>query len=125
MPEWIFRDYLAANGTNDIRRWVSSLPKRAQVKIDYIFLVLRGSRVWPEQYVSALKGWDDLYEIRIVADRVQYRPIGCYGPARREFTLLIGAIEKGGKLPRGALEAATVRRKVILADRSRTCEHEF
>jgi len=51
-----------------------------------------------------------------VANGVQYRPLGCYGPERREFTLLIGAVEKGGKLPRAALEAAVQRRKIILSD---------
>jgi hypothetical protein len=45
MPEWIFRDYLTANGTNEIKNWVDSLPKGAQAKIDYILLVLRGARI--------------------------------------------------------------------------------
>jgi hypothetical protein len=125
MPEWSFRDYLTTNGTNEIKSWIESLPKAAQAKIDYILLVLRGSRNWPPQYVSALVDWDDIYEIRVVANGVQYRPLGCYGPERREFTLLIGAVEKGGKLPRAALEAAVQRRKIILSDRGRTDEHRF
>jgi hypothetical protein len=125
MPEWRFRDYLTTNGTNEINSWIESLPKAAQAKIDYILLVLRGSRNWPPQYVSALVDWDDIYEIRVVANGVQYRPLGCYGPERREFTLLIGAVEKGGKLPRAALEAAVQRRKIILSDRGRTDEHRF
>jgi hypothetical protein len=125
MPEWIFRDYLTASGTNEIKGWIDSLPKSAQAKIDYILLVLWGSKSWPPQYVSALVRWDDVYEIRVGSSGVQYRPLGCYGPARREFTLLIGAIEKGGKLPRPALEAAVQRRSIILADRGRTCEHRF
>jgi hypothetical protein len=125
MPEWHFRDYLTANSTNEITSWIESLPKAAQAKIDYILLVLRGARNWPPQYVSALVDWDDIYEIRVVANGVQYRPLGCYGPERREFTLLIGAVEKGGKLPRAALEAAVQRRKIILSDRGRTDEHRF
>src|SRR5882724_5141584 len=125
MPEWMFRDYLRANGANEINSWIDSLPKSAQAKIDYILLVLRGSRNWPPQYVSAYVDWDDIYEIRVVANGVQYRPLGCYGPERREFTLLIGAVEKGGKLPRAALEAAVQRRKIILSDRGRTDEHRF
>jgi hypothetical protein len=125
MPEWTIRDYLTARGTNEIRAWIASLPDSAQAKIDYILLLLRGSRNWPPQYVSALVRWDDIYEIRAGSRGVQYRPLGCYGPDRREFTLLIGAIEKGGKLPRPALEAAVQRRRIIMADKERTCEHRF
>jgi hypothetical protein len=75
--------------------------------------------------VSALAGWHDIYEIRVGSSGVQYRPLGCYGPDKHEFTLLVGAIEKGGKLPRPALETAVQRRRIILADRGRTCEHRF
>lgn len=51
--------------------------------------------VWPEQYVSALKGWPELIELRIVSAGNQYRPIGFYGPGRHEFALVLGATEKG------------------------------
>lgn len=57
--------------------------------------------------------------------RAGYRPLGCYGRAEKEFTLLIGSIEKGGKLPKGDCETAVERRKIILTDRGRTCEHDF
>lgn len=41
----------------------------------------------------------------IKLDRVQCRLIGFFGPARREFTLLLVAKEKGGKLiPRTACQ---------------------
>lgn len=85
---------------------------------------MQAVRVWPEQYISALKGWPDLYELRIVSAGSQFRPLGCYGPQRGEFTLLLGAVEKG-KLPARVLETADERRRTILKDRSRICEHVF
>ena len=81
-------------------------------------------RVWPEQYVSALVGWPGLVELRVGSAGSQYRPLGFYGPRRREFTIVLGAIEKG-KLPSRVLEVADGNRKVVLADGSRICEHEF
>jgi hypothetical protein len=124
MSEWSFRDYLNASGRNLIRAWLVSLPKAVQAKIDVRLLTLAGSDVWPPQYVSALKGCDDIYELRIVHGGVQYRPLGCHGPGRREFTLLLGVVEKG-RLPLTCYETAKRRRNIILSDRSRTCEHQY
>lgn len=125
MTWWRFLDYLNARGDNEIRNWVCSLPPHAQAKIDYLLIVLSAWKIWPPQYVSALKGYKDIREFRIVAFGVQYRPIGCYGPGEREYTLLVGAIEKGGKLPTGTCEIAVERRKIILQDRKRVRDHEF
>ena len=118
-------DFVNARGENEIRDWICSLPPRAQAKVDQRLLVLRAYQIWPLQYVSALKGYADIYEFRIVAFGVQYRPLGCYGPGEREYTLLVGAIEKGGKLPTGTCEIAVARRKIILQDRNRVRDHEF
>ena len=124
MP-WQFLDYVNARGQNDIRDWLVSLPKKAQAKIDRLILILRTYEgPWPPQYVSALRGYEGLYELRVVASGVQYRPLGFFGPGAREFTLLIGAVEKG-KLSRRVCETAFRRRQEVLADRSRAREHEF
>lgn len=125
MADWVFRDYLDQGGTNVIRAWLDSLPKAAKVKIDYRILLLRGISVWPPQYVSALKGCDDIYELRIGSSGVEYRPLGFYGPDRKEFTIVYGAIEKGGKLPKESYKTAKERAKVVISDRCRSCEHEF
>jgi hypothetical protein len=81
--------------------------------------------LWPEQYVSSLVGWPELVELRVVYSGVQYRPLGFYGPGRREFTIVLGSVEKGA-LPARVLETADANRKLILATgRSRICEHQF
>jgi hypothetical protein len=109
---------------NTIRVWLDSLPEKASAKIDVRILFMQSIRVWPEAYVSSLKGWPKLIELRVVSAGNQYRPIGFYGPKRGEFTLVLGAVEKG-KLPRRILEAADGNRELVLSDRQRIVEHVF
>jgi hypothetical protein len=125
---WRILDYVTDRGENEIKEWINSLPAQAQAKIDQRIILLRTwpAKIWPPQYVSALRGYKDIYEFRVVSSGVQYRPLGCYGPAAREYTLLIGATEKGGRFqPPGVCETAVKRRAVILHDGSRVCDHEF
>src|SRR5258708_13022283 len=108
-----------------MREWCGGLPDKGRGKNNTRILFLRGQKVWPEQYVSALTGWPELIELRVVHANVQYRPLGFYGPGRREFTLVLGAVEKGS-LPNRVLEAADANRKLILATgRDRICGHQF
>ena len=122
--EWAFRDFLDGRGINVVRAWIQTLPPAAQAKIDTITLLLQVQKVWPPQYVSALRGYEGIYELRANSCGVQYRPLGCHGPDRKEFTILIGSVEKGGKLSKDDCETAVERRKLI-SERGRTCEHDF
>jgi hypothetical protein len=132
MPEWEFRDYLRPARkneeeiqVNEILLWTIGLPAKAQAKLDTIILLLRAwPPPWPLQYVSAYRGYPDIYELRVGSGGVQYRPLGCYGPESRTFTLLVGTVEKGGRIPRGALDTAVERRNRVLEGWP-TCEHEF
>lgn len=126
MSIWIFWDFCNARGENEIHRWLHSkqVPKRARAKINARIATLQGFPIFPEQYFSAYKGWDDLYEIKVEYGNVQFRPFGCYGPDRRNFTLLVGGIEKG-KVPRSLLEVADERRKHVLAGRASIVRHNF
>jgi hypothetical protein len=123
--EWAFRDYLDSRGRNAVREWINDLPFAAQAKVDSILLILQVRKIWPAQYVSALRGYPDILELRIGSSGVQYRPLGCYGPEKGEFTILLGSTEKGGKLPKGDCKTAIERRKTILEEKGRTCEHDF
>lgn len=131
MAEWIFRDYerLSTGGetpvlVNEILAWTLGLPKTAQAKIDARILVLGGwPGVWPAQYVSDC-GFPDIWELRVGSGGVQYRPLGFYGPQRREFTLVIGTIEKGGRIPAGDGASAVERRTRVLQGWP-TREHQF
>ena len=131
MAEWTFRDYLRRSNegdepilVNEILEWTLGLPQKAQAKIDQRILTLRAWPVWPPAYVSDC-GFEDILELRITSGNVQYRPLGFYGPERRAFTLVVGTIEKGGKLPRGDGASAIERRRRIIKEGWPTCEHEF
>jgi hypothetical protein len=132
MNQWKFRDFQRPGTSgensvlvNEILIWTLGLPKKAQAKLDVIIVSLQSFPVWPPQYISALKGYPDIFEIRAGSCGVQYRPLGCYGPGYREFTILIGSIEKGGKLPKGDCDSAVERRRKVLYEGWPTCEHEF
>lgn len=126
MGFWTILDYLAEDGANEIRAWIDSLPDAARAKIDTRIRYLEITRFWPPQYVSDRKDCDKIYELRIVSSGVQYRPLGYLGPRRSEFTLLMGAIEKGGKLqPRDFCQACQRRMEVVNGDRRRIVPHEY
>jgi hypothetical protein len=124
MNPWTFYDFLDIRGVNLIRAWLDSLPVKAAAKIDARIVYMRAVRVWPEQYVSALKGWPDVFELRVVSAGSQYRPLCFYGPGVGDLTIVHGAIEKG-KLPRRVLEHADGNRRIAQADPSRIEPHVF
>ena len=126
MEIWSFLDYYSQRGENEILSWLNSVevPRAAKAKINARIMALQGFPVFPPPYFSAYKGWDDLYELRVVYANVQYRPLGFYGPARRQFSLLIGGIEKG-KIPKRLLEAANERRKIVIGNPTRVRAHDF
>jgi hypothetical protein len=69
---------------------------------------------------------EDLIELILTVGRVEYRPIGWYGPGVREITLLVGATEKGHDfLPRGACTTAVNRKHLVMTSRSYISEHDF
>ena len=118
-------DYVNDRGENEIRLWLNSQSLKTQTKIDVRLLEMTAMPHWPPQYISAYRGVEHIFELKITRQNVQYRPLGCYGPSPKEFTLLIGAIEKGGKIPKGTLMSAEDRRKIVLNNRSRVCEHQY
>jgi hypothetical protein len=126
MPIWTFLDFVSTRGVNEIHEWLNSkeVPAQAKAKINARIISLQGFPVFPEQYFSAYRGWNDIYELRVVYAGVQYRPFGFYGPARWRFSLLVGGIENG-KVRKSLLKVADERRKIVIADPSRVCPHNF
>lgn len=107
---WAFKHYVASNGTTPFKNWYDGLSDSAQAKLDskmeYLAQQPRNGWCLPDFRVlhSPCKG---LSEIRFKDNRVQYRPLGFFGPGASEFTLLAGATEKGGSLkPRGICDTA-------------------
>ncbi len=111
---WTFKVFISSRGEDVFKKWLNTLSVKARAKIKTRIKYLEIEKTWKKQYFKKLSGYTDLYEIRIVFNNIQYRPIGCYGPKDGEFTILIGAIKKGRKFkPKDALNTANERRNLI------------
>jgi hypothetical protein len=110
---WKFKEFISESG-GEFENWVNSLPPADQAKIDVFIGRLRLMKTWSPKLVFPLTGYRKIYELKIHGPGVQYRPLGCYGPGRNEFTLLIGAKEVGSKFePKDAPNKAVERQKLI------------
>jgi len=128
MNYWIFRHFHDDQRIDLIEAWIGGLPIKDGVKIERWFAYLatvKDKSAWEPPYAKKLKGIKggvELYEIRPKL----YRPLGCFGPGEREFTVLIGAIEvsRGVFEPRRAIDIALNRFKLIHQDRRYIGEDE-
>ena len=119
-------EFVAGSGRGVMSEWYEYLPLEAQRtfedRLNYLANSPMSSWVRP-MYAPAKKG-SGLGKIRFKADRIEYRPLGFFGPGGQQFTLLIGAQERDRKLiPRDAVKQAMRRRDLIIADGS--CIHEY
>jgi len=120
MAVWTFVEFVERSGATPFSDWVLSLPDDAQAHIAARLLQMEALPQWPEKWASRYKGYTSLVELRMQWNRRQYRPLGVYARGQRgTFVLLAGAIEKGGKLPKGDLESADRRRKELLREPTR------
>ena len=117
MSVWKFFDYVEIGGRNPIREWLDGLPEGDCEKIDIRLRHMAVMASWSEKWVSKYRGTDEIYELRISGNRVQYRPLGTYYGSRR-FIILAGAIEKG-KIPKS--DVATSQRR--LSNLRRNSDH--
>ncbi len=125
MP-WTFLNFLDARGQNVIKAWLAELPAKARAKINARLLHLQAEEHWSPPYVKPITGYMDIYEIRVIRQNIQYRPLGFHGPQKGEFTLVIGAIEQGDRIyPPGAFATAVSRSNAVRTGQSQTCEHDF
>lgn len=132
MSYWIFKHFHNDQRTDLIEVWLAGLPIEDRVKIRTRFAYLatiKDKSGWKPPFARKLKGTKkgiELYEIRINADRVLYRPLGCFGPGEGEFTVLIDAIERGTGVfePRRAIDIATQRFKLVHQNRRYIGEYD-
>lgn len=128
MVIWTFKCYLDENGKDVIDEWYESLSPREQARFDKLLEHFRDSPLtaWGSNYFKQLEGYEGIYEIRFIVNNILHRPLGCFAPYPRDFTLLIGAREQGGKfIPRTAPDTAQKRRDIILKDAERAYECSF
>lgn len=117
MP-FLLYDYLSAQGANDFRAWTEDLQPtdrgRLNQKLD--MLKQNGEELLPNTLTGS--GVAGIYKLRVHGP-VQLRPLLCKGPVHKEeaFTLLVGAIEKGGVLkPKGVAAIADNRKTEVKQD---------
>lgn len=129
MAEWTFLDFVDEAGTNAIAEWASALSAKARAKfhtrIEDMEVLKRGQ--WGKR-ARPLAGdqWPGVFEMRFEVGGVQYRPLFCFGPARGEVTILMGAEERGGTIePRSAPQLCQERKTRIQEDRNHVTPHDF
>jgi hypothetical protein len=128
---WTFFEYVGANGRGALRDSFKRLPngtsQRVEAAVDTLVEELerlncdvfdRSHGVGQLRHVCA-----GLYELVVKVDRTQYRPIGYYGPEKREFTLLGLDIEKDGKLVDDPDCATMKGRRALIINRSHIREY--
>jgi hypothetical protein len=117
MDYWKLNVYINDAGVDEIDRWLISLPPDAEARIRTFLIHLMTQKYFREPDVKKLKGLNKIYEIRILYRNIQYRSLGCYGPLRNEFTLLIGATKKQQVWsPSNAIKSAEKRCELIHND---------
>jgi hypothetical protein len=119
MNYWTIKVYSKDGKTRITDKWLKSLPAGAQAEITTTLRYLQTQELWGRPYSAQLRGkFSLIHELRIKWQRNQYRPLGFFGPNEDEFTLLIGAIEKGSNFePKNAPASADERRKLVLGDK--------
>jgi hypothetical protein len=93
---WIFKGFVDANKNDLIQNWYDDQTPPVKAEFDSL---LQGIRRRPNHEWSAMrnatalsgKNKQGLIELRFKVERVQYRPIGIFGPERSIFTIVIVA----------------------------------
>jgi len=128
MGEYNLWDFLDERKRNVILQWVEDdkLTKRDRAALNQKIARLAQMDYHLAVQTKLLAGpiHKHVYKLVIHGD-VMLRPMLCRGPLDndREYTFLLGAVERGGKLPAGSKEIAEQHRKVVLDDNSRRCLH--
>lgn len=121
MTRWLFRHYVGTSGISDVRATYDRGSKKLQAKFLSRLRILYQlpQSDWHQGIYKALSGpGRGVAEIRFEVGNVQQRPLGFHS-ADHEFTILLWAIEKGGKfVPPSACETALKRKAEVERDRS-------
>jgi hypothetical protein len=131
MAELTLWDFLSARGENVVLRWVKderlTTRDRAALnqKLDRLRQMDFDLAIGTKLLAGPIEKQRHIYKLVIHGD-VMLRPLLCRGPIdpQTEYTLLLGAIERGGKLPRDAPPQADDNRLSVLDDPSRRTPHE-
>lgn len=106
--------YVSQQGTDYIGNWFNGLTPKAQARLSAILSNLVNLKIWKYPPYKKLTDCEGLGEIVMEVQNVQYRLIGMWGPAKHEFTFLIGCTHKEDDYdPRDCLMTAVKRKRYI------------
>lgn len=118
---WKFKVYREKLGTNVIDSWLDGLPPSAKASIMVKLIYLASLPEWKKGVdYKKLQGMQKIFEIRITdkIGKVNYRIFGCFGPGRKNFTLLVGATHKTPIYnPPNCIKTAQRRHKQLLKNK--------
>jgi hypothetical protein len=128
--EWAFKNFLDREGRNLIKAWLDSRDVRVKAKAKLNarirHLSISDHSEWPRPWFQKLEGYEGVFEIKMIQQNIQYRPLGFFGPGQRQFTLVLGAIEVGNRItPPDAFRTAERRMKDVQENRNGICDHDF
>lgn len=125
MKEWTIKVFVDENGVSDFIKWRNRLPAKARAKMDHHVAYLEIAKDWTNTpYFRPLTDYQGIGEVRFTSQNVVYRPLGCRGPNKGEFTFLIGATERGNKFePLVAPETAMKRKGLVFKDKRYSDEY--
>jgi hypothetical protein len=126
MKQWQIMDYCSEADNNLIEEWYHDLSMDAQAAFDWVTQELSGTADWRGRSdFKALRGKHSGFaEIIFRVENVQYRPVGCFGPSRRQFTLLVGCYKKQKVYnPPDAFDRAIKRWSLYKQGKATICEH--
>lgn len=124
---WRFRHLADGNGRSAIQPEIDSRGVAFKAALNTWLRHLETIRNLGRPYVAKLQGeCDGLLEIILTVDRIQYRPLACYGPNRGDITILFIAEEHGNRfVPLDACGIALRRKALIDADHTRVVDHRY
>lgn len=120
-------DYVNPQGENEFKIWTEEQQKAQRAKLNQKIDMLEqhGDELPPNLLTDS--GTPGIKKLRIKGN-VQLRPLLCKGPVdvHSEYTLLMGAMEKGDKwVPKAAPDIANDRKQAVIADpNNRRKKHE-
>lgn len=113
---WTFKTYVSPTGRNDVQSTVDKLDEGVlQHLLTRIRYLANTDKIdWHEPQAKKLAGVKDVYEIRFQANKIQWRPLGYFGPGKNEFTILLWASHKQNiYTPAEAIDTASKRKRHI------------
>jgi len=126
MGYWEFMDFVDENGVNLIDAWLNDVGIEVRERLDDRLRILEQHERLREPQVKLRQGLPvTILEIRFTVERVQRRPLACYGPGRGQVTILAGAYEKNDRLYPPGVETTAINRRALINEKERVTNHVF